>query len=322
MIDVVMFDDTNAWSPSLNARGRSGKGVGGFEVFQVQIATWLASKGYKVVAYRPSLIEGEEMGVDYRDSREVPAAFRTECRALITARHAQIPEWVKAQRTVTSAVDDPRFCDEKYDHLIGRSTICCLSEWQAGLYRTMGHECTVIPSMLDDYIYEMKRHPLASGWVCVNAWNKGTEETLKLWVELKSSHPDIGELSVGTPYGAPDDALDQCRRAGARWLGQLTPVQIVRALAGAEAVFRVCKQPETFGVTDAIAEVLGLDVHMLVKGEMGASRDVLCSPWVTSNPVTFAAGVAGMVERPPRINTLDYRVSTIMPRWLTLLGLE
>jgi len=271
-----------------------------------------------VVAYTPTSIGSEQRGVSYPSIDREPV----ECRTLLTARHSRIPTWIRAERIVTSAVDDPRSCAHTFNHLLGRSLVVCLSEWMAGLYRELGHTTVVVPSMLDDAIYDVKRSPKASGWVCVSAWNKGTAETLALWAEMKGKHPELGDLSVGTPYGAPADAAEWCRAHGARWLGQLTPPQIVRALAGSEAVFRVCVAPETFGVTDAIAEAVGTRVHCLCTNGLGAACEVLESPYVTVDPVAFEHGVLNPAHLTGEMTRKDWRVSKIMPQWIRVLGLE
>ena len=327
--DVLIYDDKNAWAPAANASGRSGQGVGGFEVQMVQIATWLASRGLKVAAFNAGGWRVAENGVEYFP--HMGGWGEQKCKTLLTCRSSQIPTWVTAERTVTSCVDDPRWSGDDYEHLLGRTLMVHLSHWQKSLYVALHHRANeVIPSMLDDAIYDgfvYHDETLKSGWVCVNAWNKGTDETLDLWARLsRRYYPDLGTLSVGSPYGAPPDALERCHRAGASWLGQLTPKQIVRALGSARGVFRVCKRPETFGVTDAIAEALGTHVHCLCTNGFGAAKSVLVSPYVTDSAEDFEGGVVtrathyqdeGRMPKPK-----DYRVSTVMPQWLEVLGLS
>lgn len=320
--DVVMYDENFGWGPSFNASHP----IGGWEVFQVQLATELAARGLNVWAMNPGR-DGPsvEAGVSYFPLSGLKSMLG-ECRALILGRHSRVPPMVRADRTFTAAVDDPRFCDEKYDHLMGRSTIVCLSEWQAGLYRAKGHEAIVVPSMISDDVYSATathRARDARGFICVNAWNKGTEATLALWARMKAARPRWkATLRVGSPYSHPSDAeaRAKCEAAGAEWIGTLKPREVVEALATAEAVFRVNdRHPETFGVCDAIAEVLGRRVHVLHTGEMGAARDTLVSPYLTRDLKEFEDGVMfPFLDYPP---PRDYRVSTIMPRWMAVLGL-
>jgi hypothetical protein len=307
--DVAIFDGVNTWSPSLNASGRNGAGVGGWEVMMVQLASGLAARGYSVIAFRPQG-SGVEGGVDYRCTRE-----DISCRALVVGRWSSVPEWIKADVIVCSQVDDPAHEPFKYEHLIGRKLVC-LSEWQAEQFRRLGHQCVVIPSMIDDWIYELPPHPNKRGFVCVNAWNKGTDATLKLWHELRLPGP----FSVGSPYGAPADAAMRCRMVGATWLGQLKPREIVLALRSAEGVIRVCERPETFGVADAIAEAVGTPVYGLFTHGFGASTDVLDASYLTDNPHQLREWLQR--RRPECTWLTDYRVSTIIPQWERLLELE
>jgi hypothetical protein len=319
---VVMYDENFGWSPSFNAYHQ----VGGWEVYQVQIATWLAAQGLSVLAVNPGRSDStDEDGVTYFPHiKGAKTGITGDCRALVLGRHSRRPRDVRAGRVVTSAVDDPRYCDETYDHLIGQSTIVCLSEWQAGLYRAKGHDAVVIPSMIDDYVYSMPRNQIegACGFVCLNAWNKGTEATLAVWAKMRARYPEWkATLAVGSPYSHPEDAEARCRQAGASWLGTLSPRDVVAYLASAEAVFRVNdRHPETYSVCDAIAEVVGTRVHTLHTGELGAVRETLVSPYLTDNYEEFASGV--MFPMKPYPKARDVRLSKIMPMWLDVLGLE
>jgi len=318
-VDVFMYDSENAWSPNLLKMGRAG-GTGGFEKYQAQIATWLAAQGYSVEVRTPDVRHDfAEAGVQFNLSDRA-----THCGALISARHSPIPDWIHADRIVSSAVDDPRGQAEKFAHLRGRSTIVCISDWQRDLYREQGHDALTIHSVLDDEYYDYDRRPLRqdkSGFVCVNAWNKGTDATLAWWSRFRQRFPRwTTPLSVGSPYSEPPDAEERCALAGARWLGRLKPAQIVDALDRAEAVLRVCVAPETFGVADAIAEARGTRVHCLCTNGFGAAREALVSPYLTDDASAFESCVMLPLQDypPPK----DWRVSTVMPKWLDVLGLR
>lgn len=319
MIDIVFYDANFGWGPTYNATHP----VGGWEVYQTQMATWFAASGLRVVALQRG---GSETvgGVEYIDTREFgrERLFKTYvARVCITGRHSALPTYIGADSVFTSVVDDPRFCDETYDHLKGRSTLVCISDWQRGLYQALGHDAVTIRSCLDDDIYEWKRPEWAEGFVCVNAWNKGTEATLAMWRQMKAKHTSWkATLRVGSPYSHPADAAERCSAAGASWIGTLSPRQVVTTLASAEAVFRVnAWHPETFGVCDAIAEAVGTRVHCLFTGEVGASPEAIVSPYLTTHIAGFQDGV--LFPNKPYPRAKDWRVSTIMPQWLKLLGL-
>lgn len=308
MKSVVFWDSLQSWGPGVS------RPMGGWEVMCRQLCEGLAGAGVEVHAYRAGGSTVEHNGVRYWDSRDEHALAR--CNALILGRNSRRPMGPRAEKIVVAAVDDPRY--EKHEIV---APVVCLSEWQASMFRDMGHTAWVIPSMIDDWIYDLKPVKRANSYVCVNAWNKGTDATLRLWKELALP----GELTVGSPYGAPEDAYQRCAAVGARWVGQLNARQVVAELASAEAVFRVCERPETFGVTDAIAEVVGTRVHCLCTNGVGATAESLSEgAVVVTDPGEFAQwvrwrpGPGGYIVAPRS----DYRVSTIIPRWIKALRFE
>ena len=320
MIDLIIWNDRTAFAPSVIRSGSVQ--VGGFEVACSQIAGGIAATGREVLTFAPGHAR-VEAGVVYVGS-DVAAQERVplECHALLTARACKIPDWIKAKRTFTTCVDDPRGSwASSFDHLKGRTTIVALSEWQAQLYRDLGHErVIVIPSMIeDDYVAFARCEKRPRSFVCVNAWNKGTPQTLAMWARLRSRLKGC-TLSVGSPYSHPDDAAEQCAFHGVKWLGTLTPMGVVNVLSTAEAVFRVCTAPETFGVADAIAEMVGARVHCLCTNGVGAAREVLASP-VCTDVRAFEYDVARWVgvDLPPIRPVADYRVSTVIKRWEEVL---
>lgn len=318
VIDLILFNSRTAFAPSVLG---SGVAVGGFEVACEQVASGVASGGRQVLAYHAGL-SGIERGVTYVPT-ENAIKYGSEIRALLTARACPIPPWIRAERTFTTCVDDPRGEPESFAHLKGRTTIVCLSEWQANLYRELGHErVIVIPSMIADDVYSYRACEKVPGrFVCVNAWNKGTDETLRAWARLRKRLPGC-ELHVGSPYSHPPDAAERCAWAGAKWIGQLGPSAVVSALSTAEAVFRVCTAPETFGVADAIAEVVGARVHCLCTNGFGGARDALSSQSLTVHPDMFEKYMVMTHEKWPTLlpePRADYRVSTIIKRWEEVL---
>ena len=318
MIDLILYNDRTAFAPSVLSGGAVQ--VGGFEVACEQIASGVAAIGASVEVFHNGGA-GYERGVVYQTPRRVHPDI--SCRALLTARACHIPSWIKAERTFTTVVDDPRSEPESFAHLRGKSTLIALSEWQAGLYRALGHErVIVIPSMIADDVYNYRSCEKKPGrFVCVNAWNKGTDATLRLWSKLKRIMPGC-TLSVGSPYSHPPDAMERCAFSGARWLGTLTPAGVVDALSTAEAVFRVCERPETFGVADAIAEVVGARVHCLCTNGFGAARDVLSSSYLTTDLKIFLDGVLEARDTPGlAVPRGDYFVSSVIKQWeRTLFG--
>jgi len=309
--DLVFWDALQSWGPGVQ------RPTGGWEVMARQLVEITASAGYEVHAYRPAPAAFVH-NVHYWDSRVEHPPMRAKC--LVLGRNTPRPAGIQADRVLVAAVDDPRF----ETHQVSDATVVCLSEWQREMFVALGHPSThVIPSMIDDWIYDLARLGVKKrqgSYVCVNAWNKGTDATLALWRDLSM----VGELTVGSPYGAPPDALARCRRVGARWIGELGPRQVVQALAESEAVFRVCERPETFGVTDAIAEVVGTRVYGYFPNGFGATLEVLENSFTASDLPTFRRALERRDKHDsefPWNTRRDLRASTIIRQWWQLMGL-
>jgi hypothetical protein len=310
---ILIYDEHCGWSPSLNAS----KGTGGTEVHLVQVATWLAGRGLKVHAACHDAHDTVEGGVNYGfDPRDLQPASHFDF--LLTVRKSGFPEYLEThitpERIFTLVTDDPRPEPDAYSHLLGRSTLVCVSEWQAGLYRALGHKCIVIPAMIDDATYSIPHNHVPGRFACLSAWNKGTDETLKMWRWLSPLLPGK-TLVVGCPYSAPPDAKQRCEDSGAVYVGdELRPSDIVWNLSLSEAHVRVCTIGETFGATDAIAAALGRRVHVWCTGDVGALADTVPGGVFTSRPNWESA----IGNHEPCV-ARDFRVSTIMPQWEALL---
>ncbi len=193
------------------------------------------------------------------------------------------------------------------------TTMVCLSEWQAGLFRELGHDCVVIPSHIPDEYYDAPKTKAAEAFGCFSAWNKGTDATLEAWSAI--GRP--GRLYVGCPYSAPSDAAERCRAHGAFWVGTLRPRDWLTYMQTIEAHVRVCNIGETFGVTDAIAEAMGARVHVWCTGDKGALPSTLAHR-VSSSLEEWRSSI--YERRGPEREIPNYRASRILPMWLELLG--
>jgi hypothetical protein len=308
LTSLLIYDERCGWSPSLNAS----KGTGGTEVHLVQVATWLAGRGFDVTAFCHDGQHQVEDGVRYIESRAWD--FRSPVDVLLTVRKSTIPTTFRAGRIFTLVTDDPRPEPDAYSHLLNRSTLVCVSEWQAALYRALGHTCVVIPAMIDDATYAIPHNYVPGRFACMSAWNKGTDETLRIWSHMSALMPGK-TLVVGCPYSAPADARQRCEDAGAIFVGgELRPGDIVRHLSLAEAHVRVCTIGETFGATDAIAAALGCRVHVYCTGDVGALPETVPGGVWTSRPHWERA-----IARHEPVVMRDFRVSKIMPQWEALL---
>ncbi len=307
MTSVLIYDEHCGWSPSLNAS----KGTGGTEVHLVQIATWLAAHGVDVIAMCHDGRRQRESDVLYVESRD-HGPISKDFDVILTVRRSSIPVGYDGYaRIITLVTDDPRPEPDAYAHLLGRSTLACVSEWQAGLYRALGHKCVVIPAMIDDWVYDLRVEKVPGRHACLSAWNKGTQATLDAWQDVR---PSGGFLVVGSPYSEPDDAEERCHKVGAIWLGRLKPREIVTEMARSIAHVRVCEIGETFGATDAIAEAVGTKVYAYCPGDVGALR----WPWLNKEDWGQAVR-SGYGHERHMLPERDLRLDTVMPQWLRLI---
>lgn len=305
MIDVLFFDDRGGFGPTFNRT----HAVGGAEMHLVQVAEYLAAKSLNVVACTkwPEFVE--ENGVMYFDSdKSKPGS----CRTLIVVGCASLPP-VRADKVFAFQVVDPRPHPQLFDHLKGRATMVCVSEFQANLFRELGHEAIVIPVPIPDEWYGMPRTPVPGRFVCVSSWNKGARETIDMW------RPEWGELAVGSPYSHPDDADRICRARGVTWLGTLRPRETwIKALSSGSAVARVCTIAETFGVTDVAARAMGMESYTLCTGEVGSLDEV--GAHVYTRYDNWARSIERCGTWSSKINVNDFRASRVLPKWVELVS--
>lgn len=323
--DVVLYADTKegAFAPEHNAS----KPTGGTEVHMVQLAEGLAAAGYGVTAISP-ISEPETTRAGYRCMPSAGNVEQLRCRALVTAGLSKVPEWIKPDRAAILWTHDP---PHNLPFLVGHrwQRFVCVSEWQARRF-PHGWDTAVIPAMIDEWIYELPPlHKDRQKFVCMSAWWKGTADTLLAWEQMR---PPGATLYVGSPYSHPPNAPEVVRATpGCQWVDLKSPKDVVEAMRDAAGVFRVALSPETFGATDAIAQILGCRTHVLCPhGEMGALPATL-GAWnfVTSDVEKFKRELHSAYLAPPVEMNFDrdrylknYRPAAIIPQWVKLLGLE
>lgn len=303
--NVLFFDDRGGFGPVFNAT----HAVGGAEIHLVQLAEFLARQGCTVDVNTHS-DEGPGNGVCYWDSREFNHRGRVD--TLIVVGCASLPSTCTWRQAFAFQVVDPRPHPERFTHLRGNATMVCVSEWQAGLFRALGHEAVVIPVPIPDEWYGISRSPVPGRHVCVSSWNKGARETIEAW------RPEWGELAVGSPYSQPDDAEEICARKGVTWLGTLRGHRWPEALATGESLARVCTIGETFGVADVAAAAMGLRTHTLCTGDVGSLREVGASPY--TDPSSWRESLRHGIGAVRTRDAEEFRASRVLPQWLRLIG--
>lgn len=316
MYDVLLYadDPAGAFSPSLNAS----RPTGGTEIHLVQLAEGLGRTGLLVIGVSEiPKDETTEYAVYCHPPRmEWLARWRT--KILITAGLTKPPEWVKADRHLVLWTHD---APHNLPHLeaagLRWSEFICVSHWQASRF-PRGWKTRIIPPIIDDWIYDLPPVTKRRGkYVCLSAWWKGTRQTLELWPQV---HPAGAELVVGSPYSHPPEAREMVERTpGCRWVELPTPRAVVEEMRDAEGVFRVATAPETFGITDVIAQILGCRIHAFAPSGFGGAEEALAEPiGYASNIETF---LAELTKPADRCCVLDLRASKIIPRWRRLLDL-
>lgn len=313
MSDVLFYDDRGGFGPSFN----EAHAVGGAEIHLVQIAEYLAAKSLDVRACthqdeRDGGISAfEEGGVHYSSSRHWSP--RGKFATLIVVGCASLPDESLCQwdRAYAFQVVDPRPHPSMWDHLRGKATMVCVSEWQAELFRRIGHQAIVIPVPFPDEWYGMQRDAVPDRFVCVSSWNKGALDTINVW------DPKWGELAVGSAYSHPDNAAEICASRGVTWLGTLKRRDWIRALASGSYVARVCTIAETFGVTDTAAAALGMPAYTLCTGEIGSLDEVGAT--VTTRFQLWANSIRDRAYWPRLRDVNDFRASRVLPQWVDLV---
>jgi hypothetical protein len=319
-VDVIVYDNSGP-AGAFGKRHNASKPTGGTEMHAVQLCEGLIDAKRSAVGV--SHIPGYELG--YWPIGDFENEGMAACRALVTVGLTRIPNRVTTDRRVVLWNHDPPHNLPHIEHLRW-STMVCVSRWQANRF-PRGWDARVIPAMIDDWIYDLPRvekDPMR--FVCVSAWWKGALDTMRAWEELA---PPGARLEMGSPYSHPANAKEIVERVrGCTWLDLPNPRAVVEAMRTAAGVFRVVTAPETFGVTDAIAQILGCRTHVLMMNDTGAIPEVLAPTpgWVTTDVQQFGHEFRASVLSPHRggydIHGRDYRPRKVIPMWLELLDLQ
>jgi hypothetical protein len=325
VIDVIVYaeDPAGAFSPTLNAS----KPTGGSEIHAVQLCEGLWGQGRDVFGVS-HIDEASEVigggGAFY--VRPPRTDIRQDAsRALVTMGLSHVPTWANTDRHWVLFNHDPVHNIPHLGHLRW-SEFICVSHWQASRF-PFGWKTRVIAPIVDDWIYDLpKVEKDPAKFVCVSGWWKGTPDTLRAWEEARL-YEHGATLHVGSPYSHPANARDIVSRTpGTAWVDLNSPRAVVEAMRDAAAVFRVVTAPETYGVTDVIAQIVGCRVHAYVPNGAGGMLEALAEPhWVTGDLAKFIGDARREYLAPQRpaarINARDLRARHIIPTWEGVLGL-
>jgi hypothetical protein len=316
---VVFFDEHCAFGPTVNAARPHG---GGGEIHEAQICEAFASAGHEVLAFTQGGAGQTENGVVYFESRGIVDSDPiVEADVLIVQTSSRIPRCVRARRTLTHQIHDPRPCRERWAHFEGRPDIThvCVSGWQAGLFAPW--KTAVVNPPLEVKL-SMFRARTPGRFVSCASWNKGTDLLLELWRWLDAG--GAASLVVGSPYSEPEDAAVRCSSVGASWAGRLPGSGVPELIATAGAGLLVVNvHPETFGVTVGFARLLGVPVYIYCEREMGGLGEAAGANEyvVVKDREKFRRRVRERWQ-PQGFAAPDLSLATHARKWLELAGLS
>ena len=212
-----------------------------------------------------------------------------KCGALILKRYSSFC-FAGCRRRVRWLHDWPGAVHENHN-----TTLVALTESHAAAYRDSGEsDIVVIPTMLPDCIYESSRPPRQFGrYLFASAAVKGWNATYAKWRALRQPGDVLQVMDCG--YSRPTLDAD----SSLEMLQPMTDIELVNTIAQSSGIFYVNTHAEISSATLAIAEAVGTPIYM----------------WTTEETIT--RNIADTFTR-----RSDHRISTILPKWLEVLGLQ
>jgi len=328
--DVVISQNFGRQIDSWRARTQPN---GGSELHTVVVAEGLQKCGLRVAVIQPGPSYVRWEGVDYLSLEDVihRGLYDIQCEVLLSQRFGSLPANVSFLRLAVEMHDLP---DERAHNCIGfmNEVPGCKtilhSKFNADLYPDWPGS-TVIPAAFEDSLYAMHSAPLKSDkrervFVHGSAALKGLAPTLMLWGELKRNHYAFKKstLIVTSPgYDSPE--FEQLKNTpGVIYEQQKTLGDMMMRIASSDGLFQVNSLPETFGCVHVMAEIIGRPAWVVCAQGPGALREVLANPWtIHTDPKEFVEAMSAK-EWPKLAPARDYRMSTLLPQWLDVLGLK
>ena len=286
-------------------------GTGGSEVSLDLLAHALAEAGKSVLCLNRIDHRSEDDGVIYDHHANVPIATR----ALVISRYSSIPK-IHAGKVVVSLTD---VVYGENAHQYGHDfTFVGVSNWHVAPLPP-SEKRVVIPALLSDTPYTIdSSNKVAGRFIYASAALKGLAQTLQIWSVLRQ--PGM-ELCVTTPgydmQNIPWDMLKSTPQV--KWMGVLSPEEMIQLTATCEGLFYVNVFEETFCAVAAIAEAVGCRTHIFCPtGKMGALPEVVWSPPPTPSFDEFSAQFKAR-DYPIR-KAPDRRVSALAHQWLEVIS--
>lgn len=334
--DVIISQNFGRPIDSYRARTQPN---GGSEMHTVVVAEGLRRAGLRVAVIQPGGSFVRWAGVDFYSVQDVVqrGLWQLDCDVLVSQRFGQLPANVSFGRLVVEMHDLPDERCEVPMSFMGSVPGCKTvvhSQYNADLYPGWPG-LTIIPAAFEDSLYDMvgtgaglpawdggrKRNRV---FVYGSAALKGLAPTITLWAELKRHKYEFKKatLIVTSPgYDSPE--FDKLRDTpGVVYEQQQTLGDMQMRLANSDGIFMVNALPETFGCVQTMAEIAGRPCWALCLNGAGALPEVLANPWsVHADPQKFVDAISAP-KWPALTPARDYRMSTLLPQWLDVLGLS
>ena len=309
--DVILFDACGM--PFIGSTPEH-QGLGGSEWEEVLLAEALAGAGYRVAVMSRSPTRARVRGVEYLP-HDLLGLDTFTCQTLIVERNSVIPRDIKANRTIRWLQD------VMIDFTCDVDELVCVSDWQRSSIKGTAR---TIPNMLPDWVYDLppNRNTPAGSFIYASAVIKGLRPTLQYFDAMKKTKPfKLATLDVLSPgYDTPE----KMALAGVKFVGSLPFKRVVEQMQRCRSMLYVSAFKETFCIVAALAEVLGLNLFILQSTGPDALTEVCNSPLITHDNAKFNELMKRYAERPndfKPVEAKDYRVSSVLPRWLDVLSL-
>lgn len=327
--DVIIYDPLGLACTGTTYRHG---GLGGSEFEYILLAEGLAENGFKVAVINNFNFHCFEYGVMYYPLHHLEMVKSISCKTLLVLRTSNVP---------TNKIDFDHLkiwlTDLPNEHSVamisqwvspGRGgQAICVSKWQRDLFPA-NWQFSYVHNMIPDWVYN--QDPVAKNpqkYIYGSAALKGLEQTVSVWEELKKNGKSSyffkkAELYVATP-GYDAVKKEQLDKAKVHLLGSMPFHLLVQEMKTSSYWFFVNALPETFCIVGALAEACGVLPQVLTLEDPGALPEVLSNnKFVTSDKDVFIENLIKTAkERPPPLPPKDYRVSTILPKWIKELEL-
>ncbi len=295
-------------------------GLGGSEWEQVLLLEALAAKGLRIASINRLPSWSKVRGVDYWPLGTLEYE-KFECKSLVLERQSPRPlEGIVKADNVFRWITDAN-AELPADN----ADIVCVSAWQRALLPASISSAHVIHNMLPDWVYDLSpnRNTQAQSFIYASAAVKGLAQTLQYFQSMrKTKEYRKATLKVLNPgYDLPRGIDIE----GVTFLGALPFKRVVEEMQTCRSMLMTSTFPETFGIVQVLAEVLGLNVFVHQSAGKDALSEVCNSSGITHDPHKFNTAISLFATNPQEwkpVKSKDFRVSTILPRWLDVLGLE